>query len=187
MDNYQAVHSKLPPAVVYGKDGKALYSWRVLLLPFMEEKELHEQFKLDEPWNSAHNKPLLARMPAVYSPFNGEPPAEPHTTFYQVFVGKGTALDHSQGVHRENGSPVHSAMQFLIVEAGKAVPWTAPEDLAYAPDQPLPALGGISRNGFRAAFVDGHVSFFRKETTEATLRALITGEGTEKLDLNFYD
>lgn len=76
---------------------------------------------------------------------------------------------------------------FLIVEAGKSVPWTKPEDLAYAADQPLPALGGLSSDGFRAAFVDGSVCLIRKQTSEATLRALITGSGAENLDIDIRD
>jgi hypothetical protein len=136
MHNYHSTHGKLPPAVVYGKDGKPLYSWRVLILPFLEEHELYDQFKLDEPWDSAHNKPLLARMPSVYGPFNGERPAEPHATFYQVFVGEGTAFEKRDSMRQEHDFPGRSSARFLIVEAGKAVPWMKPEDLPYATDQP---------------------------------------------------
>ena len=50
MHSYAATHGRLPPAVVYGKDGQPLYSWRVLLLPFIEQSELYQQFHLDEAW-----------------------------------------------------------------------------------------------------------------------------------------
>src|ERR1700694_3210717 len=70
-----AIHDtegRFPPAVVYGKDGKPLLSWRVLILPHMNQDELYKQFKLDEPWDSANNLPLLAKMPPDYAPPPGK-------------------------------------------------------------------------------------------------------------------
>ena len=48
------------------KDGKPLLSWRVLILPYVEQEDLYKQFHLDEPWDSEHNKKLIEKMPAVY-------------------------------------------------------------------------------------------------------------------------
>ena len=50
-----------PPAYTADKDGKPLLSWRVLILPYVEQNELYKQFHLDEPWDSEHNKPLIAQ------------------------------------------------------------------------------------------------------------------------------
>src|SRR6476646_454448 len=41
-----------PTDAIRDKNGKALLSWRVALLPFLEEGTLYKQFKLDEPWDS---------------------------------------------------------------------------------------------------------------------------------------
>src|SRR5262249_21670890 len=60
MHTYLDQHGTFPPAAIYDKDGKALLSWRVLLLPYIEADPLYKKFKLDEPWDSAHNKKLLA-------------------------------------------------------------------------------------------------------------------------------
>src|SRR5438105_3734352 len=180
MHNYCSSHGRLPPAVVYGKDGKALHSWRVLLLPYLEENELYAQVRLDEPWDSPHNRQLLVRMPLVYGPFKAGTAAELHTTFYQVFTGEGAAFEGREGMRVRDDFPDGSSETFLIVEAGKAVPWMKPEDLPYGPDRPLPALGGISKDGFRAAFVDGSVDFVNNDTSEVTLRGLITRNGGEK-------
>jgi hypothetical protein len=84
---------QLPPAVVTDKTGRPLYSWRVLLLPFLHEESLFNQFHLDEPWDSEHNKTLIEKMPAVYrSPYE-RGSGRPGFTFYQVFVGPGTAFE----------------------------------------------------------------------------------------------
>ena len=66
MHNYNDTYGRLPLAATMGKNGKALLSWRVELLPYLEEQELYRQFKRDEPWNSPHNLKLLSKMPAVY-------------------------------------------------------------------------------------------------------------------------
>src|SRR4051794_12070960 len=88
MHNYHEQHGRLPPAVVHGDDGKPLLSWRVLLLPYIEQGELFKKFRLDEPWDSPHNSRLLPEMPRTFAPFDGSTP-EPGMTFYQVLTGKG--------------------------------------------------------------------------------------------------
>ncbi|HTU20905.1 MAG TPA: sigma-70 family RNA polymerase sigma factor [Gemmataceae bacterium] len=88
MHNYNDTFNHLPPAAITDKKGKALLSWRVALLPYLEQQELYRQFKLDEPWNSPHNFKLLSKMPAVYAP-PGIKTRRPYSTFYQVFVSAG--------------------------------------------------------------------------------------------------
>ena len=60
-------NSTLPPAAICDKRGKPLLSWRVLILPYLEQDALFKEFKLDEPWDSEHNKKLLKKMPKVYA------------------------------------------------------------------------------------------------------------------------
>ena len=63
----------LPPAAICNKKGKPLLSWRVAILPQLGYQNLYEQFKLDEPWDSEHNKKLLEKMPKVYAPVGAKP------------------------------------------------------------------------------------------------------------------
>ena len=88
--NYHEVFGRLPPATFHGKDGKPLYSWRVVLLPFIEQDPLYKQFKRDEPWDGPHNKSLLHKMPQCYASDWG---GQSDRTHYQVFVGPGTAFE----------------------------------------------------------------------------------------------
>jgi len=66
MHNYMDVNKSFPAHAVYSKDGKPLLSWRVMILPYIEQDALYRQFKLDEPWDSDHNKKLMAQMPKIY-------------------------------------------------------------------------------------------------------------------------
>jgi hypothetical protein len=175
MHGYASRYGRLPPAVVYGEDGKPLLSWRVLLLPDIEQDELYQQFHLDEPWDSPHNIQLLPKMPRTYAP----PPRKAHKvppghTLCQVFVGKGTPFEPGRVVRFPQDFPNGTSNTFLVVEAGRPVPWTKPEDLPYCPDRPLPNLDGLFKGGFRAGLADGSRRWVATEIPEATLRRVIT-------------
>jgi hypothetical protein len=88
MHNYADGYGRMPSAATVGKEGKALLSWRVELLPYLGEQALYNQFKRDEPWDSPHNRKLLSKMPAVYAP-PGVKTQRPYSTYYQVFVSSG--------------------------------------------------------------------------------------------------
>ncbi len=126
------------------------------ILPYLGHEDLYKEFKLDEPWDSAHNKKLLARIPQVYAPPSGAA-REPFTTFYQVFTGPGSVFEGKEPPSlAQIANAGGTANTLLAVEAGAAVPWTKPEDLSYVPGKPLPKLAGYN-DTFPAAFVDGHV------------------------------
>jgi hypothetical protein len=173
---YQEDNGRLPPAVVRGKNGEPLYSWRVLLLPYLDYDTLYEQFRLDEPWDGEHNRKFLEQAPRCYVPGLGGDD-DPGLTRYQLLVGPGTAFERGEGT------------TILVVEAGQPVPWSKPVDLTYDPGGPLPPLGGVFgkpvhflcyelwRNpGFNAYFGDGSARFIRSDTDESTIRGLIAGK-----------
>jgi hypothetical protein len=209
-----ANQGRLPPPAILGKDGKPLLSWRVLLLPYLGERELYEKFKLSEPWDSPNNKKLLPRMPEVYAA-PGVKLRQPFYTFYQVFVspkptgGAGAGAGAAGGAGAEAGAPEADAgiqaafvegwqMRFpasftdgtantiLIVEAGEAVPWTKPVDLPFsnAPGQPLPKLGGVFADVIQAAAASGDIFIISKKYDEWNLRAAITSNGGEVINFS---
>jgi hypothetical protein len=178
MHNYEAVYQKLPPPAIYSKDGKPLLSWRVAVLPFIEQDNLYKQFKLDEPWDSEHNKKLLDKMPDTLRAPSGTAVTPAGSTHYQVFVGPGAAFESKQG-QRITDFTDGTSNTLLIVEAAEAVPWTKPADLTYDPKKPLPKLGGLFKHGFNAVLADASARFIKKGIDEKTLRALITRNGGE--------
>src|SRR5689334_19369724 len=115
---YHDAYGRLPPAVVRDQYGQPLYSWRVLILPYVEAGDLYQRFRLDEPWDSPHNRPLLSQMPGYYAaPLPDGVEAEPGTTFYQVFVGRGTAFDSDEGNRLPDDFPDGTANTLTVVEA----------------------------------------------------------------------
>lgn len=198
LHNYADSHGgRLPPAALCDERGRPLHSWRVLILPYIEEDDLFKRFRLQEPWDSPHNLALLPRMPRVYSAPRALPVkarADPSSTFYQVFVGKGTAFESTEGLLLPGDFTGGTSNTVLVLEAGEAVPWTRPVDLAWEAGRPLPPLGGIFTGegrfslfgpnrvkGFNVAFADGFVRFLGPEVREAKLREAIIRNGSKRL------
>jgi hypothetical protein len=171
---------RLPAPAIYGKDKKPLLSWRVAILPYLEQNNLYKQFHLDEPWDSEHNLPLASLIVRTYKPVGVK--AEPGFTYYQVFVGKGAAFEKNRQMTLPASFLDGTSSTILVAEAGKPVPWTKPEDLHYADDKPLPELGGLFKDVFQAAFVDGATYTLKKKCDEKALRAAITRDGGEVFD-----
>ena len=192
--NYQDAHGRLPPAVVESKDGKPLLSWRVLILPYLDEDKLYKQFKLDEAWDGPHNKSLLSAMPKVFAaPHVDGMTWQPGTTFYQVLAGPGTAFDGPKGMRLPDDFPDGTANTLLAVEAEDAVPWTEPADLLYDKKKPFPRLGGIFNSegrfslfgsnrqiGFHVVLADGSVRWVNPGLSESSLHALATRNGGDQ-------
>ena len=71
-------------------EGKALLSWRVAQQPYVEQESLYKRFRLDEAWDSDHNRRLIPMIPRVYLPlWARESPDPSGRTPYQAVVGKG--------------------------------------------------------------------------------------------------
>jgi hypothetical protein len=172
-------HDAFPGSAVCDAAGKPLLSWRVAVLPYLGEGALYDEFRRDEPWDSPHNKKLLARMPTVYA-VPGDPSAARHETPFRAFAGERAAFPPPRpqkgavSAGRRLFDIVDGTSNTLAVaEAAGAVPWTKPDELACDPGKPLPRLGGRFRGGFHALFLDGRVRFLPREIDEKTLRAVI--------------
>jgi hypothetical protein len=191
---YHESHGHLPPAVVRDNDGRPLYSWRVLLLPYLEDDDRFAGFRADEPWDSPRNRPLAETTPGCYLPyFMYAPRVVPGMTRFQALVGPGTAFERD-GLTWEDFLDGRGST--LLVVEGDPVPWSKPADVEYDPARPLPRLEGAyakparllclkvwDRPGFNAVFADGTTMFIRRSTDERVLRALITRNGGEAVDM----
>jgi hypothetical protein len=187
LHDYHDTYLCFPAAAIYSKGGKPLLSWRVAILPYLDQQELYKQFHLDEPWDSEHNKKLLAKMPKFYAPTVPGLTKDPYATFYQVFTGKGAIFEGKEGVSLTQITNADGAANtLLVVEASEAVPWTKPQDLHYDPDKPPPKLGCHFRHVSPALFADGSVLNINNVMKESVVRALITWNGGEDIKRSDY-
>jgi len=178
--NYESAYKRMPARAIFDKEGKPLLSWRVQMLPFLEEVQLYKQFHLDEPWDSEHNKALIDKMPAVYKHphFN-----EPGKTLYQAVVGKGCAFEGKEGVKLSSFTD-GTSRTIMVVETApdKAVVWTKPDDWEMDANNPLKGLGGLFAGGiFNALFADCHVQTIAMAIDPATFKAMCTRNGGEEI------
>lgn len=122
-------------------DGKPLLSWRVHILPYLEEQELYDQFHLDEPWDSEHNLTLLDQMPEVLSSPTKELKAG-HTAFVAPSAEGALLLGSEAVTFGDIGDGSSYTVMFVEVGAEQSVPWTKPGGVAVNPDDVEASLGG---------------------------------------------
>jgi Protein of unknown function (DUF1559) len=167
-DAYHAEHGHYPSVAIAAKDGTPLLSWRVALLPYLGEKKLYDEFRQNEPWDSLHNKKLLAKMPDVFN----KPYAYPQNygrTNAQVVTGPGTLFDGARVKKPAGGATI------LVLEsgAGETVWWTKPADRITAAGKPPELFMNYESSSCWAAFSDGTIKRLTKKDDEKQLPALV--------------
>lgn len=174
---------RLPPAASSGsKDptGKPLLSWRVAILPYLDQQALYKEFDLDQPWDHPTNLKLVAKMPKLYVVPGVE--AKEGMTHYRTLVGPGTFLEPHKGKdgrlatrYKIGATPDGTSQVIAVVEATEPTIWTKPDDLAYDPKGPLPKFG-VTPAGFNVLFADASTRFVPSTVSEKVLRPYLTGD-----------
>jgi hypothetical protein len=179
MHNYHDTYKSFPAPASYGEDGQPLLSWRVHLLPFLEQSDLYRQFHLDEPWDSEHNRALIQKMPRIYrSPASKF--AKPGYTTYLLPVAPETVFPGGQGLPiKEIKDGTSNTIMVIEADDDQAVVWTKPDDLEIDWDNPAAGLGGLHDGGFYVGLCDGSSRFIASSIPADTLRALFTRSGGE--------
>jgi type II secretory pathway pseudopilin PulG len=158
MHMYHDTHQTFPPRATYSSDGKPLLSWRVHLLPFLGQETLYQQFHLDEPWDSPHNRQFIEQMPAIYR--NPSARASSSQATYLVPAGKGAIFEGKEGTPmRKITDGTSNTLLVVEVNESAAVVWTKPDDLIFDANKPLAGLGAAHAGGFLVALADGSVRF----------------------------
>ncbi len=209
MHNYHATFNQFPPAVIYGPDGKPWHSWRVLILPYIEQQIAYNAYDFNQPWDSPKNKKLLEKTPEVYrDPIIGD--AKDPYTHYAALVGP-NAIFRPDGPKqsgqvklgvggtsmRDITDGTSNTVVATTVDPARKIPWTKPEDIDVGPKfAGFGKPGGIAASytfqgaaGGKCApflFADGSVRVIGTSITPRLLQGLFTRAGAEILAQDSY-
>jgi hypothetical protein len=176
LHNYNQTYGCFPPAYIADRSGKPIHSWRVLVLPFVDEAALYQQYNFNEPWDGPNNRKLLAARPRTFS-------CESHwnvakqgdtATDYVAVLGRDAAW---QGAAPKKFDDFHGKASdtILLVEAADAgIPWTQPRDLDL--DHP-PAAAATPSADISSHHISSHGFFFHDTWTGA---GVALGDGSVK-------
>ncbi len=183
--NYHDQKGAFPPAVI--EENGVKRSWRVEILPYLGEQALYEEYRKDEPWDSEHNKGVLAKAPPIYK--DPSDPSAPTSTSYYMLVGPQSLFSEKPMDVKAGGKGPQlsditdgTSNTLLVVEAKRDVPWTKPDDIAFEPDKAaevLKDLGGVHGDVFLAGIVDGSVRAIAKSIDPQMFKAIVTSKGGE--------
>ena len=180
MHNYHSVYREFPGDIL-AADGTPLLSWRVAILPFVDQSELYKQFRQDEPWNSPHNLKLMEKMPPVYR--HPEMRVGPNRTVYQRPLGPNFIFEGHEGIAMaEVLDGLSNTIMVVESDADAAVEWSKPADRDVDLSDVVGSTGGWARDGFSALIADGSVRFISTEIQSVVLRALLTRSGGEVVE-----
>ena len=181
LQNYHDVYGTFPPAYLADANGKPMHSWRVLILPYIEQQSLYARYNFDEPWDGPNNRLLATQMPMAYR--CPSDPAGGVTTNYAAITGPGTVF------HGASGSSIASITDgtsntLMIAESTAGINWMEPRDLDVS-QMSFGINGGPAEisshhpGGAQAAFADGSVRFLSQAVNGQLLRSLTTKAGSE--------
>ena len=191
---YHDRYHSFPPAYTVDADGKPLHSWRVLILPFLDKEELYAKIRLDEPWDSEHNrqfhetaisvyrcpsdgifKTLKAKFPLLRASGN---------CYYSVVTGEKTIFpgDKALSLSALTDGPSNT---ILVVERMIPVCWMDPmheisfETAILGVNRELMGIGSGHIGGCNVGLADGSMHYLSETVKPEILEAALTRDGGE--------
>jgi hypothetical protein len=181
--NYHDAYGSFPPAYVAGANGRPMHSWRVLILPFLEQSALYNSYSMAEPWDGPNNRKLLDQRPSVYacpSRVGG-----PTLTSYAAIVGPKTAFPGPKSTKLDDIRDGTSRTIIIAEATNVDIPWTEPRDLdteamSWVIDDPSkPGFSSPHDGGPLVMFADTMLRRLGTFQPSATLKAMTTIDGGE--------
>jgi prepilin-type processing-associated H-X9-DG protein len=184
MHNYHDTYGSFPPAYIADADGKPMHSWRVLILPFIEQSPLYDQYDFNEPWDGPNNILLADLIPSVYA--CSSHPLAGSDTCYAMIVGPGTISDGPSATRLQDMIDGTSNTLMIVEAAGSGINWMEPRDLdagtiSFQVNDPAETAGIKSDHpgGANVAICDGSVRFVSEQTPVEMIESMSTIGGQE--------
>lgn len=190
MQMYHEQHGTFPPAYIADENGRPMHSWRVLILPYLDEQVLYDQYDLEEPWDGPSNILLAGLMPEVYRCPSDVSTIGESDTSYAMIVGPGTISDGPTAIKASEIRDGPSNTIMVVEVAGAGIHWMEPRDLnakeiSFAVNEDLG--DGIQSDHAGVAnvlFCDGSVRSFSNSADPKTVQATCTIAGGEDVSVS---
>ena len=180
--NYHDLHGSFPPLYTIDEEGRPLHSWRTLLLPYLDQRQLYEQIDLTKPWDDPTNAALATEAPLVYRCPSADS-ATNLTTYLAVAVEDSCLRPGRSRSLKEITDVTAQTVIVTEVAADSAVQWMSPQDATAEVLQKFGPKSKESHTGGRnVLMVDGAVRFLPQSVSPETLRGLWTATGGEKIE-----
>ncbi|UUO05793.1 DUF1559 domain-containing protein [Blastopirellula sp. J2-11] len=180
LHNYADVYGSFPPAYIADEDGNPMHSWRVLILPFLEQQLLYSQYDFDEPWDGPNNRLLMSQMPETYNDPTVTSPGDGATS-YQALSDVSTIMSEAATTRFMDITDGTSNTALIVENTGAMVPWLRPDDTKVAAFvQGIPFENGPV-GGTQILMADGSVRFISENTAAQTLQGISTRNGGEAI------
>ncbi|TWT78760.1 hypothetical protein CA13_01570 [Planctomycetes bacterium CA13] len=189
LHNYHTAHGCFPPAYLADASGQPMHSWRVLVLPYVEEQALYQQYDFTKAWDDPVNLRLVDQMPRVFH-MPSEVESDRFTNVVAV-TGPGTAFQGSEAKRIEEFTDGIENTIVLTEIANSNLLWLEPRDIDVeksVSDNPGPEDLTISSSPWRdpcVLFADGNVNFsLTRKATLKVIQSLSTIQGGESMNLD---
>ena len=178
MHNYADANKRLPPTAIKDEDGKPLLSWRVAILPYMNQRNLYKQFRLDEPWDSPHNRKAATLVPVQYL---SRVPGDPEGSRTQWVMPSGeNVVGRPDGIQfRDFTDGTSNTIMLVRSTPEAAVLWTKPDDLNIDLSSPAKGIFSEEQTSTIIVLADSYARWISNKTDKRSLRALFTVDGGE--------
>jgi prepilin-type processing-associated H-X9-DG protein len=191
LHNYHSFYGSLPPAYIADANGRPMHSWRVLILPYLDRTDLYEIYRFDEPWDGPNNSKLHDLIVDAFRCPQGHGGARSTETSYVAIVGPETIWPGDGAVKLDDVSDGLGSTLLVVEIANSGIHWMEPRDLHVS--QMTQTINSKSGQGISSGhpggavvgFADGRVRFLSDNTPAATIEALLTIRGGEKIPDNY--
>jgi hypothetical protein len=196
LQNYHHLHGHFPPAYLADADGRPMHSWRVLLLPYLDRKDLHEQYDFNEPWDGPNNSKLADQRPSFYAcPSDDAAGRNRQTTSYLAVTGNDAAWPGRKSSRLDDFAEEGRNTIMLIECADSKVNWLEPRDISIEEiktgfnqdrERGIKCLHNSDsvwilppKKAVLAAFADGRVHFLPADIPPPMLTKMLTRQADE--------
>ena len=170
--NYHSAYKQLPAAAATDALGNPLWSWRVTLLPFVEEQTTWSQWRQDQAWNSGANSHLMVPLPRVYASPKEANPASDQTHIFAVRDPQ-SMMSGAQGLSFADIKDGLSNTILAVYLPNRTTTWAAPEDITLAELQ-MELANVTPQDPVQILFGDGAVRRIDSPQGRETVEALVT-------------